>query len=144
MVAKKGPKHLDPVPVEQELKPILDIFTTPAVAAISKNVTSLMATTVDRYLRYCQLFLDGCGIPACASTVRLGNLTLDSTSTPDTGPFLFHYIKYKLEGRMVFLEEKQEYYMFFSKNRWHVGRNLTETDAMLSTSPCPQFGASFE
>ena len=124
---------LAPLPINQELEPILDILLTQAVKNIVHNdgtplnSSNVIDTAIRSYVKYCSLF--DCDIPACPATVKLDGI-------------FYQEIGLKLQGRSVYQDYSNENYLFYegTSKSWIVSPQLDAQPTIMQTTSCPQQG----
>jgi len=132
-------KSLDPVPIQQDLQLITDIFQTKAVADITHNdgskvdVKKLLKTVIKGFRNYCNYFV--CDSPSCAATLSL------KTSSRH---YIFEDNGHNIEGRPTFLDKSSSNYLFYSQDKWNIGPKIDTSKSILATSMCPHHGSMFE
>jgi len=132
-------RTLEPVPINQNLQSITDIFQTKAVAAIPRNdgskidVENLLKTAMRSLGKYCLSF--GCDVPSCGKTLSL--------PSPNHHYIFEDYGRF-YEGRPTFQDRNSENFLFYSENKWNIGPSFKVGESILSTSTCPHQGAVFE
>merc|ERR1719369_1415995 len=122
-----------PVPIQQELRLLLDVFGTPAVAKITHedgtpiNITNVFVTAAQGYKEYCTY--SECKIPACASDVVIDGK-------------IYQLQEGQINGRNLY-KSFDSWLLFFSEEEnWKIAQNF-ESKGILKTSTCPQTGVQF-
>ena len=124
---------LAPLPINQELEPILDILLTQAVKNIVHNdgtpinFDNVIDTAISFYINYCSVF--DCDVPACPATVKLDGI-------------FYQEIDLKLQGRSVYQDYDNENYLFYegTSKSWIVSPQLDAQPTIMQTTSCPQQG----
>ena len=125
---------LAPLPINQELQPILNILLTQAVKNIvhddgtQLNSSNVIGTAIRSYIKYCSFF--DCDIPACPATVKLdGNLYQEMDTK-------------KFQGRSVYKDYSNGNYLFYEgiSLSWIVAPTFDVQQAIMQTTSCPQQG----